>query len=53
MGGYEGPAGLILTPDEWLEVWAILCRNPTNENGPLRRKIEKYLERGNGSKCAS
>lgn len=41
---YAGPAGIALTPDEILILWAEMCRNPTAENESIRRKLKVYLE---------
>lgn len=41
---YAGPAGVILTPDELLILWADLCRIPTAQNASIREKIKAWLE---------
>lgn len=45
MNGYEGPAGVVLTPDEILITWKYLCLNPTAENASVRKKATDYLEK--------
>ena len=44
---YEGPAGVHFNPDELLIIWKALSLIPDAENGPLRRRIKKFLEAGN------
>ena len=41
---YEGPAGVILSREEWLEVWALLERMPLASNAGIRRKVRDYLQ---------
>jgi hypothetical protein len=41
---YEGPGGVVFTPDELLIIWSCLYRLVNSENAPIRRKIERYLE---------
>jgi len=41
---YTGPAGVMLSPDEWLIVLADLTRLARAENADIRLKIHRYLE---------
>lgn len=45
---YAGPAGLVLTRDECLVLWALLERCATAENASIREKLKKYLEADDG-----
>lgn len=50
--GYSGPAGVVFTPDDLLEIWRQLCLHPTPETERIRDKIKhclEYRERNNGA----
>lgn len=48
--GYDGPAGVVFTHDELLVIWSGLTRIPSAENGSIREKIQRYLERKEDAK---
>lgn len=45
---YQGPAGVIFSPQEYLLIWQALALNPTTENAPIRARLKRYLEEGEG-----